>query len=98
MREHLRAALHDVVASPIGTAHDRRWPLEPWRVAAKTGTAQVGGGLTHAWLAGWFPDDEPRYAFAVLCENAGVHGGQLAAVVLHHFLETSGEELLDGNP
>ena len=98
VREHLRAALHDVVASPIGTAHDRRWPLEPWRVAAKTGTAQVGGGLTHAWLAGWFPDDEPRYAFAVLCENAGVHGGQLAAVVLHHFLETSGEELLDGNP
>lgn len=94
-RARIADALRSVVEDPRGTAHDLRWPLERYRVAGKTGTAQVGQGApVHAWFTGWFPHDRPRYAFAVYCENAGVHGGDLAAVILYRFLEQSGAVLM----
>jgi penicillin-binding protein 2 len=40
-------------------------------VAAKTGTAELGGkesGL-NSWIAGFYPYDEPRYAFTVVMSN-----------------------------
>lgn len=92
-------ALRRVVEDPRGTAHDPRWPLWEFRVAGKTGTAQSGAGApVHAWFTGWFPHDRPRWAFAILCENAGVHGGDLAAVVLYRFLQRCGGELLEERP
>lgn len=101
--ENLRAlitgSLRRVVEDPSGTAHDPRWPLEKFRVAGKTGTAQVGQGApVHSWFTGWFPHDQPRYAFAVYCENAGVHGGDLAAVILYRFLESSWASLMPSEP
>jgi len=87
--------LRRVVEDVRGTAHDPRWPLEQFHVAAKTGTAQSAGGApVHAWLTGWFPHENPRYAFAILCENAGVHGGDLASVALYRFLELAWEALM----
>jgi penicillin-binding protein 2 len=44
----------------------------PWtRVAAKTGTVQVDGAgkYAHSWLVGFFPYEEPRYAFAIVLEQ-----------------------------
>jgi penicillin-binding protein 2 len=40
-------------------------------VAAKSGTAQVGVGNTNtnSWIVGYFPYDNPKYAFAVLMER-----------------------------
>ena len=40
-------------------------------VAAKSGTAQVGLGNTNtnSWIVGFFPYDNPKYAFAVLMER-----------------------------
>ncbi|RMH02097.1 MAG: hypothetical protein D6702_09545 [Planctomycetota bacterium] len=106
LRRLLEQALLDVTG-PEGTAWDRafqRYQLRDFAVAGKTGTAQVGRGAdgrelpTHAWFAGWFPAGPgagpPRYAVAVLCENAGLHGGWIATYVLHRFLEQVGEELL----
>ena len=94
-RALIAQGLRRVVEDPRGTAHDARWPLEKFHVAGKTGTAQSAGGApVHAWFTGWFPHEHPRYAFAVLCENAGVHGGDLAAVALYRFLETAWEELM----
>lgn len=42
------------------------------KVAAKTGTAQVGAGnkYSHSWSTGFFPYDNPRYAFVVFMERA----------------------------
>ncbi len=46
-------------------------------VAAKTGTAefgqlnQRGEYQTHAWVGGYFPAEQPRYAFVVLLEAGG---------------------------
>jgi cell division protein FtsI/penicillin-binding protein 2 len=99
LRALISGALRRVVEDPSGTAHDSRWPLEKYRVAGKTGTAQVGQGApVHAWFTGWFPHERPRYAFAVYCENAGVHGGDLAAVILYRFLEATWAGLLPSEP
>lgn len=94
-RAVLADGLRRVVEDERGTAHDARWPLAKFHVAGKTGTAQAAGGApVHAWFTGWFPHDRPRYAFAVLCENSGTHGGELAALALHLFLEATWEELM----
>ncbi|MEQ9094372.1 MAG: penicillin-binding transpeptidase domain-containing protein, partial [Miltoncostaeaceae bacterium] len=57
------------------------------KVAGKTGTAETGqpaegGGFTpdHSWFAGYGPADDPRYAIAVVVENAGT-GSNAAAPV-----------------
>ena len=48
------------------------------KVAAKTGTAEFGRvnekGVyenTHAWVAGFFPFDKPKYSFTVFLEDGG---------------------------
>ncbi len=49
----------------------------PVKVAAKTGTAEFGiktkdgYSTTHAWVIGFWPYDDPKYAFAVLLEGGG---------------------------
>ena len=41
------------------------------KVAAKSGTAQVGYGNTNtnSWIVGFFPYDKPKYSFSVLLER-----------------------------
>jgi len=42
----------------------------PIRVAAKTGTAEIGKtGRVHSWSIGFAPYNQPKIAFAVLMEN-----------------------------
>ena len=49
------------------------------KVAAKTGTAQTNDTLyNHAWLAGYLPWDEPRYAFAIVVHRAPGSGAKVA--------------------
>ena len=41
-------------------------------IAAKTGTAEVGksNAFVHSWVTGFFPYENPKYAFVVLMEQA----------------------------
>ena len=41
------------------------------KVAAKSGTAQVGLGNTNtnSWIVGFFPYDNPKYSFALVMER-----------------------------
>ncbi len=58
----------------------------PVRVAGKTSTAEhKKGAVPHAWFAGYFPAENPRYAFAVMLEEAG-HGGAVAGPVAYKML------------
>ncbi|MDQ7010930.1 MAG: penicillin-binding protein 2 [Mariprofundaceae bacterium] len=90
----IHQAMRDVIASPKGTAHAQLAWL-PWKVAGKTGTAQViamaqddekpaasayDRHKDHAWFMGYAPFDDPRVAFAVFVEHGG-HGGHAAAPV-----------------
>ncbi len=47
------------------------------RLCAKTGTAELGDGSSHAWFTGFLLDEEHPYAFVVLIERGG--GGLQAA-------------------
>lgn len=58
-------------------------------IAAKTGTAEVGEGGTHAWFAGFLTGDRPL-AFAVVIEHGGnglVNAGGVANAVLQKAME-----------
>lgn len=72
----LRQTLRDVVLD--GTGRSLRG--HPWRIAGKTGTAEVTGAPSHAWFVGFAPFGPAarRVAFAVVVENAG-YGGLAAA-------------------
>jgi len=89
--EILSRALRDVVEDPAGTAF--KGSLARYHVAGKTGTAQVGPhpegapSDVHSWFVGWFPSDHPRFVAAVFCENTGLHGGDIATLILRAFLE-----------
>ena len=55
------------------------------KLCAKTGTAEVGDGTSHAWFTGFLLDDAHPYAFVVLVENAGgglTNAGAVANTVL----------------
>jgi len=59
----------------------------PVRAAGKTGTAQFGNeGKTHAWFAGYAPDDEPEIVLIVLLEGGG-EGHAAAVPVAKEILE-----------
>lgn len=63
--------------------------LEGSEIAAKTGTAQTGPGkkFINSWTMGFFPYEEPEYAFVVLMERAPVDTAFSASVVLRRAME-----------
>src|SRR5437773_4414904 len=84
--DQLHTGMIDVVNGAGGTAHQAS--LDNAEVAGKTGTAQWGPKnkeRTAAWLAGFLPADQPRYAFAAVYEgdvDSKVHGGSAAAPMI----------------
>lgn len=74
-----------------GTGKDAR--AEPWGAAGKTGTAQANSaGRVIAWFAGYFPEENPQYAAAVMIEEdpdgdrQGLRGGKEAAEVFREIV------------
>jgi penicillin-binding protein 2 len=67
MMKVIRDAMRHVVTEGTGTALN----LSSVKVAAKSGTAQIGVGNTNtnSWIVGFFPYDNPKYSFAVLMER-----------------------------
>lgn len=65
---------------------------ENTRAAGKTSTAQTGqydengDELYHAWMTGFFPVNNPKYAVTVFVENGG-YGNQIAAPVFREMIE-----------
>jgi penicillin-binding protein 2 len=89
----------DVVEGPRGTA--RRIRTDAYRIAGKTGTAQVftvGQSeeydedkidkklRDHALFIAFAPADDPRIAVGVLIENGG-HGGAVAAPIARRIMD-----------
>ena len=59
------------------------------RFAAKTGTAELGATKrkVNSWIEGFFPYDNPRYAFAIVMERGAVGNTIGAASVASRFFE-----------
>lgn len=87
----VQTGMHDVVNAGYGTGKGAS--LSYSVVCGKTGTAQWGPESEKrrlAWFSGFFPLDQPRFAFAALYEGAPgerVSGGRLAAPIVHDFFE-----------
>lgn len=75
-KEGMRAA---VLPGGTATALDLPWV----DIAAKTGTAELGVAKVrvNSWVIGYFPEDHPRYAFAVVMER-GPKGNPINATVV----------------
>ena len=84
----VKAGLEKVVNSDDGTGRLAQVP--GFRVAGKTGTAQVSRGLPHAWFCGYAPADHPKVSFVVFLEHGGKGGlrpTQIAAELLVYLKE-----------
>jgi len=79
----IRRGLREVVMGAKGTGHILA--ALPVEVAGKTGTAQVTRAQAHAWFAGFFPFENPKYAICVFLENGG--SGYAACVVTKQIIE-----------
>jgi penicillin-binding protein 2 len=60
------------------------------QVAAKTGTAQLGvsKNLVNSWVVGFWPVNNPKYAFAVVMERASKTNQFGAALVIRQLLDS----------
>ena len=56
------------------------------KLCAKTGTAELGDGTSHAWFTGFLMDEEHPYAFVVFVEQGG-GGLSVAGTVANSILQ-----------
>ncbi len=89
--EIVREGMSEVVNAGGGTGQSAG--LSYTTLCGKTGTAQWGPKAKNqrlAWFAGFLPEDNPRYSFAVLYEGRPgetVSGGRMAAPMVKKFFE-----------
>ncbi|MES2660945.1 MAG: penicillin-binding protein 2 [Verrucomicrobiota bacterium] len=97
--EVVHEGMSDVVNGSGGTGHSAG--LSYTTLCGKTGTAQWGPESKNqrlAWFAGFLPEDNPRYAFAVLYEGRPgekVSGGKMAAPMVKKFFEGIKDDIKD---
>lgn len=81
----LNDALIATVSQDNGTTKVLRTP--GMKVAAKSGSAQnAHSKITHAWVAGYFPADNPEIVFTAILEGAG-GGGAVAGGMTRKFID-----------
>ena len=63
--------------------------LSDLHIAAKTGTAQVGALKTHvnSWVTGFFPYENPKYAFVLLMEKGPKDQAPSASFIMREALD-----------
>lgn len=79
------ARIAEMMNNNVQTAYGGQWTFPGLNVSAKTGTAEVGDGTSHAWMTGFLNDPAHPYAFVVLVENGGgglTNAGPVANQVL----------------
>ena len=62
------------------------------RLCAKTGTAELGDGNSHAWFVGFLADDKHPYAFVTLIERGG-YGLSTAGPIANQVLQWAVENI-----
>jgi penicillin-binding protein 2 len=84
--EVVREGMRMGVTSALATAID----LPYVSVAAKTGTAQTGtkNQYDNAWVEGFFPYDNPQYAFAVVLERGPNGAGEQAVNAMQELFDS----------
>lgn len=74
----MREAMRDVIQSPHGSG--RLAAIEGVEMAGKTGTAEYGRkgeGRKHGWMIAFAPFEKPRYAVAIMLDDAKTGGASV---------------------
>ena len=98
IRDAIRGGMEDVVMSEQGTGKRARVP--GMRIAGKTGTAEFGPAdrkKKRGWMIAYAPADQPRYAVAMMVEDA-VSGGLTVAPLVQRLMRGLAEGAPDGRP
>ena len=82
VREGMRKSVTNATAGAIN--------LPYVSVAAKTGTAQTGtrNQYNNSWVIGFFPYENPQYAFAVVLERGPSGSGSQAVNVMRQLFDS----------
>lgn len=84
---HVTASrLKEMMLESVRTGTARNARIKNITVAGKTGTAENASGMDHAWFVGFAPYDDPKFAVAVLVEEAASTGGQAAAPIARELI------------
>ena len=87
------ATVRDAMVGVVEGGTATRLAVPGVATAGKTGTAQLGNGLSHAWIIGFAPADAPRVAVAVIVEaQPGASeqtGGRVAAPIAQAVLSAA---------
>ena len=84
--EVVRQGMRQTVTSALAQAINMPYV----KVAAKTGTAQTGtrNQYDNSWVVGFFPYDNPQYAFAVVLERGPEGSGSQAVNVMQQMFDS----------
>ena len=87
------ATVRDAMMGVVESGTATRLAVPGVATAGKTGTAQLGNGLSHAWIIGFAPAEAPRVAVAVIVEaQPGASeqtGGRVAAPIAQAVLSAA---------
>lgn len=81
VREGMRRAVTDATVKALD--------ISGVTVAGKSGTAELGvkKDFVNSWISGYFPYENPKYAFVVIMEKGSVHNLQGAVFAMRETLE-----------
>jgi penicillin-binding protein 2 len=83
----VREGMHDGVIKDYGVA--KALNSADYSVAAKTGTAELGvyKQFVNSWITGFFPYENPKYAFAIIMEKGPVTNTTGAVYIMKQVLD-----------
>ncbi len=83
----IQEGMHMVVNAENGTG--KALDISGVDVAAKSGTAELGVSkqLVNSWISGYFPYDNPKYAFVIIMEKGDRHNPFGAVFAMRETLE-----------
>ncbi len=82
----IEAGLYRVVKQGTAASAFSGFPLDEFPVAGKTGTAEFAGRQDYAWFSCYAPINNPKYVIAIVLEEAG-GGGKNVAPIARRILE-----------
>jgi len=83
---YIERALEQVAIRGTAAFPFQGWPLSSIPVAAKTGSAEIGGKQPFSWFAAYAPADAPKYVVVSVVEQAGF-GSQVSGPVVRRIMD-----------
>lgn len=85
--------LREMMIQAVTQGIDNSAAVTGVEVGAKTGTAEIGGGMTNAWYVGWADIPDYPLAFAVVVEgdsaNPAPHGGPVSGPIAKAMIQAA---------